>query len=198
MSELRGNGMLVRRSLLEKCQGWNEDTITDDLDMTFQLYLLGAEIAFVTIPQIGEEGVTTWQQLWRQRRRWAIGGYQRYLDYFPDLLRLGWNKQLDLLLFCLLQFLLPIGLVPDLLWTIFYSHRSALFPLQTLLSLILTIGFIVGLYRFQVDRGLSLIWHTIQGSIYMLHWIPIMLLTTLSACIRQQPANWHKTEHSGR
>ena len=29
MSELRGNGMLVRRDLLEKCKGWNEDTVTD-------------------------------------------------------------------------------------------------------------------------------------------------------------------------
>jgi 1,2-diacylglycerol 3-beta-glucosyltransferase len=198
MSELRGNGMLVRRSALEKCGGWNEDTITDDLDMTFRLYLAGTEIAFLLAPTIVEEGVTSWRQLWHQRRRWATGGYQRYLDYFPDLLQLGWHKELDLLLFCLLQFLLPIGIIPDLLWNVFYSHRSVLLPLQCLLSLILTIAFIAGLYQYQNLRSGRLIWATIQGSTYMLHWIPIMLFTTIQTCWRSQPAPWYKTEHRGK
>lgn len=197
MSELRGNGMLVRRELLEKCQGWNENTVTDDLDLCFKLYLAGAEIEFVTVPSIQEEGVTTWEKLWYQRCRWAEGGYQRYLDYFPQILTLGWEKEIDLLLFFLLQFLLPIGLIPDLLWTIFYSHHPVLFSLQTLLSIILTIAFIAGLYQFQGLRGWSLLWATIQGSFYMVHWIPVMIVTTLKMCV-QERSHWVKTEHSGQ
>ncbi|WP_392480874.1 glycosyltransferase [Nostoc sp. C110] len=198
MSELRGNGMLVRRELLEKCQGWNENTVTDDLDLCFKLYLAGAEIEFVTVPSIQEEGVTTWEKLWNQRCRWAEGGYQRYLDYFPQILTLGWAKEIDLLLFFLLQFLLPIGLIPDLLWTIFYSHHPVLFPLQTLLSIILTIAFIAGLYQFQNLRGWSLLWATIQGSLYMVHWIPVMIVTTLKMCVQRERSRWVKTEHHGR
>ncbi|AFZ15236.1 glycosyl transferase family 2 [Crinalium epipsammum PCC 9333] len=197
MSELRGNGMLIRRELLEKCNGWNEDTVTDDLDLCFRLYLLGTEIEFVTIPSIQEEGVTTWKNLWHQRCRWAEGGYQRYLDYFPEILRLGWAKEIDLLLFFLLQFLLPIGLIPDLLWTIFYSHHPVLLPLQTLLSIILTVAFIGGLAQFQNKRNWSLLWATIQGSLYMVHWIPVMIVTTLSMCVKQPSLNWIKTEHRG-
>ncbi|NEU80445.1 glycosyltransferase family 2 protein [Nostoc sp. UIC 10630] len=197
MSELRGNGMLVRRELLEKCQGWNENTVTDDLDLCFKLYLAGAEIEFVTVPSIQEEGVTTWKKLWYQRCRWAEGGYQRYLDYFPQILTLGWAKEIDLLLFFLLQFLLPIGLIPDLLWTIFYSHHPVLFPLQTLLSIILTIAFIAGLYQFQNLRGWSLVWATIQGSLYMVHWIPVMIVTTLKMCVQRERSHWVKTEHRG-
>ncbi|TAE61938.1 MAG: glycosyltransferase family 2 protein [Nostocales cyanobacterium] len=197
MSELRGNGMLVKREFLEKCHGWNENTITDDLDMCFKLYLVGGEIAFLTIPSVQEEGVTTWKQLWLQRRRWAEGGYQRYLDYFPQIFTLGWLKEIDLLLFLLLQFILPIGLIPDLLWTIFYSQNPVLFPLQTLLSVILTIAFICGLYQFQGLRGLSLIWATLQGSIYMIHWIPIMIVTTLKMCVQKDPSVWVRTEHRG-
>ncbi|MFB8791210.1 MAG: glycosyltransferase family 2 protein [Potamolinea sp.] len=198
MSELRGNGMLVRRELLEKCNGWNEDTVTDDLDLCFKLYLAGAEIEFVTLPSIQEEGVITWHQIWHQRRRWAEGGYQRYLDYFPQILTLGWAKEIDLLLFFLLQFLLPIGLIPDLLWTIFYSHHPVLLPLQTLLSIILTVAFIAGLYQYQNLRGWSLLWATIQGSLYMVHWIPVMIVTTLRMCIKSQKLRWIKTEHRGR
>jgi 1,2-diacylglycerol 3-beta-glucosyltransferase len=198
MSELRGNGMLIKREFLEKCHGWNEDTVTDDLDLCFRLYLAGGEIEFVTDPFIQEEGVTTWRKLWMQRRRWAEGGYQRYLDYFPQIFTLGWLKEIDLLLFFILQFLLPIGLIPDLIWTIFYSHQPVLLPLQTLLSFILTIAFIAGLYQFQNLRGLSLIWATFQGSMYMIHWIPIMIVTTLKMCVQKERSPWVKTEHKGR
>ncbi|AFZ24238.1 glycosyl transferase [Cylindrospermum stagnale PCC 7417] len=197
MSELRGNGMLVSREFLEKCKGWNEDTVTDDLDLCFKLYLAGAEIEFVTVPSIQEEGVTTWRSLWRQRCRWAEGGYQRYLDYFPQILSLGWAKEIDLLLFFLLQFILPIALIPDLVWTIFYSHHPILLPLQTLLSIILTVAFIAGLYQYQNLRGWSLCWATIQGSLYMVHWIPAMIVTTLRMCVQRERSRWIKTEHRG-
>ncbi|MBL1178149.1 glycosyltransferase [Pantanalinema sp. GBBB05] len=197
MCELRGNGMFVRRSLLEACQGWQEDTVTDDLDLTFRLYLAKTEIAFVSAIAIQEEGSTTWRSLWRQHCRWAEGGYQRYLDYFPQLLRLGWAKELDLLLFFVLQFLLPIALIPDLLWTLFYSHRPILVPLQMLFSLILTVAFIGGIRRYQNIRGVALLWATVLASGYMLHWIPIMIITTLRLCGHPQRLQWHKTEHHG-
>jgi 1,2-diacylglycerol 3-beta-glucosyltransferase len=197
MAELRGSGMFIRRQFLEQCNGWNENTVTDDLDLVFRLYIAGAEIQFITAPAIKEQGVITWSQLWHQRYRWSLGGYQRYLDYLPQMLSLGWKKELDLFLFLLLQFILPIGLIPDLLWTIYYSHNPVLFPLQTLLGIILTIGFIAGLYQFQNLRGWSLLWTTLQGSFYMLHWIPIMIITTLSLCIKPEQLNWVKTEHYG-
>lgn len=198
ITELRGNGMFVRRELLKKCNGWSEDTVTDDLDLTFKLYLAGTEIEFVTVPAIQEEGVTTWREIWHQHSRWAEGGYQRHLDYFPQFFALGLTKEIDLLLFFLLQFLLPIGLIPDLIWTIFYTHHPVLLPLQTLLSIILTVAFITGLYHYQNLRGWSLLWATIQGSLYMVHWIPVMIVTTLRMCIKPQKLNWVKTEHRGR
>lgn len=36
IGELRGNGQFVRREALECCGGWNEETITDDLDSTLR------------------------------------------------------------------------------------------------------------------------------------------------------------------
>ncbi|MFB2976814.1 glycosyltransferase [Microseira sp. BLCC-F43] len=198
MTELRGNGMLVRRELLEQCNGWSEDTVTEDLDLTFKLYLIGKKIEFVTLPAIREEGVTTWGNLWPQHCRWAEGGYQRYLDYFPQILTLGWAKEIDLLLFLLLQFILPIGLIPDLLWTIFYSHHPILFPLQTLLGFLLTVGFMAGVHQFQDLRGWRLVWATIQGSLYMVHWIPAMIVVTLRSCVKKGRSQWIKTEHYGR
>jgi len=198
MTELRGNGMLVRRELLEQCHGWNENTVTDDLDLTFRLYLIGAEIEFFTWLAVEEEGVTTWKNLWYQRCRWAEGGYQRYLDYFPQILTLGWQKKIDLLLFFILQFLIPIAIIPDLIWTIFYRDHPVILPLQILLGILLTVGFMAGVNQFQGLRGWRLIWATIQGSIYMVHWIPVMIVVTLRMCVKVGRYEWVKTEHHGR
>ncbi|GET38166.1 glycosyltransferase [Microseira wollei] len=198
ITELRGNGMLVRRELLEQCNGWSEDTVTDDLDLTFKLYLIGTKIEFFTLPAIREEGVTTWRNLWHQHCRWAEGGYQRHLDYFPQNFTLGWAKEMDLLLFLILQFILPIGVIPDLIWTIFYSHHAVLFPLQTLLGFLLTVGFMAGINQFQDLRGWRLVWATIQGSLYMVHWIPVMIVVTLRICVKKGRSQWVKTDHYGR
>ncbi len=197
MTELRGNGTLVRRSLLEQLQGWNEDTLTEDLDLTFRAYLTGAELLFVENPPIQEEGVENWPALWQQRCRWAEGGYQRYLDYFPQILTLGWAKEIDLGLFFLLQFVLPIGLIPDLVWAIVYRHSPVLWPLQMLLAGLLTFGLWGGLRQFQGLRGWALAWAILEGSLYMLHWIPVMIVATLQLCRRTQPPKWIRTEHRG-
>ncbi|MEO0854016.1 MAG: glycosyltransferase family 2 protein, partial [Cyanobacteria bacterium J06648_11] len=69
LSELRGNGQLVRRSALQKVGGWNEATVTDDLDLTLRLHLLGGDIAFLLTPPVLEEGVTDGISLWHQRNR---------------------------------------------------------------------------------------------------------------------------------
>lgn len=198
MTELRGNGMLVRREVLEQFNGWNEDTVTDDLDLTFKLYLIGIKIEFVTLLTVEEEAVTTWKNLWHQHCRWAEGGYQRYLDYFPQIFTLDWQKEIDLLLFLILQFVLPIALIPDLLWTIFYSHHPVLLPLQILFGFLLTVGFLVGVNQFQSLRGWRLIWAAIQGSLYMVHWIPVMILVTFRMCVKKGRSQWVKTEHYGR
>ena len=101
IGELRGNGQFVRRSALAACDGWNEETITDDLDLTIRLHLTGWQIELMSDPPVQEEGVTTVKALWNQRNRWAEGGFQRYLDYWHLLAsdRLGTSKKLDLISF---------------------------------------------------------------------------------------------------
>lgn len=73
IGELRGNGQFVRRSALDQCGGWNEETITDDLDLTIRLHLDNWKIGFLLNPAVNEEGVTKAIALWHQRSRWAEG-----------------------------------------------------------------------------------------------------------------------------
>ena len=47
--ELRGNGELIKRSALEDIGGWNNYTITDDLDMSTRLHIKGWDVRFCPV-----------------------------------------------------------------------------------------------------------------------------------------------------
>ncbi|MGB3536357.1 MAG: glycosyltransferase family 2 protein [Microcoleaceae cyanobacterium] len=149
MGELRGNGQFVRRQALESCGGWNEQTITDDLDLTFRLHLDRWDIELMMFPPVGEEGVTSATALWHQRNRWAEGGYQRYLDYWKLIFRKRMNflKKWDLFYFLLFQYLLPTAAIPDCLMAILLRRPPITSPMTILALMLSGISMFLGLRR---------------------------------------------------
>lgn len=199
IGELRGNGQFVRRAALEQCGGWNEETITDDLDLTFRLHLLGWKIPLAMAPAVYEEGVTRAVSLWHQRNRWAEGGYQRYLDYWRLLTprRLGWNKAFDLFAFWMVQYALPTAALPDFLLALVRNRVPVLFPLSGLVMLFSSVGMANGLWRSQQKSPLEVALQTLRGTIYMVHWFLVIGVVTLRMSIRPKRLRWIKTQHTG-
>jgi 1,2-diacylglycerol 3-beta-glucosyltransferase len=205
IGELRGNGQFVRREALERCGGWNEETITDDLDLTVRLHLDNWQIGFLLSPAVEEEGVKSAIALWHQRNRWSEGGYQRYLDYWRLIVsdRLSLAKKIDLFSFILIQYLLPTAALPDLLMAINRHHLPVLSPMTTLMFSLSFWGMFNGLRRTQSDRKLNLTnllafsFQSLRGMIYMLHWLIVMPSTTARMSVRQKKLKWVKTVHEG-
>jgi len=205
LGELRGNGQFVRRLSLDRCGGWNEETITDDLDLTIRLHLDNWKIDFCEQPQVQEEGVTTTIALWHQRNRWAEGGYQRYLDYWRLLLRqpMGFKKKLDLLTFLFIQYIIPTGIIPDLLMTTVRHHAPLLTPLTSVIFSFSFFGMWKGLQRSSelppsLKRNFRLLLTSIQGMVYMIHWFVIIPSITARLSIRPKTLKWVKTSRIGQ
>jgi 1,2-diacylglycerol 3-beta-glucosyltransferase len=205
IGELRGNGQFVRRSALKSCGCWNEETITDDLDLTIRLHLDDWKIGFLLTPTVREEGVTSAIALWHQRNRWAEGGYQRYLDYWRFILRsrMGLGKKIDLLAFVLLQYLLPTAAIPDLVMGI-TRHRLPIYsPLSGLLVSLAFWSMFQGLIRTRTDEKLNfsnlvkICWQTLRGMVYMIHWQVVMPSITARMSVRPKRLKWVKTVHEG-
>jgi 1,2-diacylglycerol 3-beta-glucosyltransferase len=204
IGELRGNGQFVRRTALEHCGGWNEDTITDDLDLTFRLHLDGWNIASVVSPFVQEEGVTRTLGLWHQRNRWAEGGYQRYLDYWPLILnnRMGFRKTLDLAIFWLIQYILPTAVIPDTLLAAWYGQPPVLLPLSLLTTSLSLVGMFAALNRTGNVQNkpfnlAQITFQSILGTVYMSHWLVVVASVTARMSIRPKRFNWVKTVHVG-
>ncbi|GFE70142.1 glycosyltransferase family 2 protein [Chroococcus sp. FPU101] len=205
MGELRGNGQFVRRKALESCGGWNEQTITDDLDLTIRLHLDDWKIGILMTPAVGEEGVTNAIALWHQRNRWAEGGYQRYMDYWRWMINapMGLKKKVDLLFFFFLQYILPTAAVPDLLMVVTRHHAPLLTPITGLIFFLSFWGMSTGLRRINSEEKLSfanfinIAWATLKGTVYMMHWFVIIPSITARMSVRPKRLKWVKTVHQG-
>jgi 1,2-diacylglycerol 3-beta-glucosyltransferase len=205
IGELRGNGQFVRRQALTSCGGWNEETITDDLDLTIRLHLDRWDIECVFFPPVEEEGVTNAIALWHQRNRWAEGGYQRYLDYWDLILknRMGSKKTWDLLIFMFTMYILPTAAIPDILMAI-ARHRPPVFTPVTSLSIGMSlVGMFAGLQyirseqQFKPSTYLMLLLQTLRGNLYMLHWLVVISSSTARMSFRPKRLKWVKTVHTG-
>jgi 1,2-diacylglycerol 3-beta-glucosyltransferase len=199
IGELRGNGQFVRTSALTRCGGWNEQTITDDLDLTIRLHLDNWKVDTLSFPAVEEEGVTTALALWHQRNRWAEGGYQRYLDYWKAIAKypIGWRKKVDLVSFLLIQYLLPAAAIPDLLISVTRHQSPVLTPLTALALTFSGWGMCTGLRRVKAARGWSIAFWSLLGMVYMMHWFVIIPSVTARMAIRPKRLKWVKTVHGG-
>ncbi len=197
IGELRGNGQIVRRQALEQCGGWTEETITDDLDLTFKLHLTGWDVALMMFPPVWEEGVIRPISLWHQRNRWAEGGYQRYLDYWRLLTprRLGHLKAFDMAIFWLLQYGLPTAALPDFALAIARNRLPVLMPVSSVMVMFATLGMATGLWRTQQGSILQVALQTVRGMVYMMHWFVVVSTVTFRMAIRPKRLKWVKTQH---
>lgn len=203
IGELRGNGQFIRRLALNHCGGFNEETITDDLDLTLRLHLQGWDIEFTMVP-VNEEGVTHVEALWHQRNRWAEGGYQRYLDYFPLIVRnrMGLRKTWDMFMFWIIQYFLPIAALPDSVMSLLLKRMPVYSPITALMLSVAFIGMFSGLRRVNpqppgIQGVFVTLFQTLRGMLYMFHWMVVMTSVTARMSVRPKRLKWVKTLHTG-
>jgi 1,2-diacylglycerol 3-beta-glucosyltransferase len=201
VAELRGNGQLLRRDGVLAAGGFNEATITDDLDLSFRFLLEGLPIGVLWDPPVSEEAVATLPALWRQRQRWAEGGLQRFLDYSDRLFsdRLSGTQKWDLGSFFILQYLLPVMVAADLLAALLTRTLPGLwlFPFIMLAFS----GYCITAGCSRGGEGPPLPAPTLVSVplavVYLLHWFVVIPWVMLKMALLPKTLVWQKTIHAG-
>lgn len=208
--ELRGNGQLVKRTALESVGGWNNYTLTDDLDLSTQLHLAGWDIRFAHKVLVWEEGITQFWPLVRQRRRWAEGSLRRYLEHAGSLMTSKWvslRTKADMIAY-LIEFLFPIWVVSDLtvlgLDYLFGAggnryHLISSVILVPFLTVFFNTGLVIAIIRFNKPPFLHAMGWALATAWYMvLVWVPIVFWITVKILFeRERSMDWGKTAHFG-
>jgi hypothetical protein len=98
-SEFRGNGIMIRRTLLSGVGGWRAAALTEDIDLSSRIAAAAGErVAWAIDAEVWEEPVRTGSDLWRQRLRWAEGAFRRAFEHGPAVVassRLSAQAKLD-------------------------------------------------------------------------------------------------------
>lgn len=204
--ELRGNGELIKRTALNDIGGWNNHTITDDLDMSTQLHLNGWDVRFCPEAIVYEEGVIYLIPLFRQRRRWLEGSIRRYLEYFGEVLvsdDMSLRASLDMTAY-VSEFIMPIWFLMEIGFQIYdVVVKSA--PKNCILSsLIVAAGIAIcftlasrySLRRFDNLSRYQALKQAIETSIYLLVlWFPVVMHICFKILFCKKDMNWGKTTH---
>ena len=131
VAELRGNGQLIRRSVLQASGGFNEDTVTDDLDLSFRLLTHGALVGISGIHR-SRGGCTNVGCALEAAS--ALGGRRpsalfRLLAH-PHLSKPTVRQRWDLACFFLLQYGLPVVSFADLSASLVSRSMPTYWPLS--------------------------------------------------------------------
>ena len=200
ISELRGNGQLVRRDVLLSCGSFNENTVTDDLDLSVRLILSKSKIGIFWDPPVMEEAVDNISALFRQRQRWAEGGLQRFFDYGRNLIysKLTFIQKFDLTYFFILQYALPIIALVDLIVCLLFFKSPIYWPISLTAFTLSASASWFGCHK--KHEGPVLPNNSIKIVLYLIylsHWFIIIPLVTFKMSIFPKKIIWKKTTHLG-
>jgi 1,2-diacylglycerol 3-beta-glucosyltransferase len=181
-AELRGNGMFVRRTVLDAVGGWNPTALTEDLDLSTRLAAAGHRIAMAPEIPIDEEAVEAIGPLWRQRVRWAEGSLRRLLEHGPGLVAgdQPLKRKLDFLAFAA-EFAVP----PLFAATVVAGLITIPLPQAAdwTVPASLGVGYAVGICALALgglhamgERGLTLAGRAVRGSLFLSHWLVVVPL----------------------
>ena len=201
VAELRGNGQLIKRSELERSGGFNEDTVTDDLDLSFRLLSHGALVGLLWDPPVQEEAVPGLVALWKQRQRWAEGGLQRFFDYWPTLTsaQLSLRQRWDLASFFLLQYGLPVVSFADLSTSLISRSTPTYWPLSIVAFSVSGLAYWRGCRGRQEGPAIPRPgpWNMLVAIAYLSHWFVVIPWVTLRMALLPKRLVWAKTSHGG-
>lgn len=202
--ELRGNGELIKREAIIEIGGWNNYTITDDLDMSTTLQIHGWDIRFCPEVCVYEEAVLEFIPLLRQRRRWVEGSIRRYLENFKDIL---FSKDMSLrtgfdMTAYISEFILPFWWISEICIQAFRYIKGYEHSILSSMAIALGIGafFLIGLvYSLRKYLNLKLkdrIVQAVQTSLYLLVvWFPLVIFIVFKIIFTKKTLDWGKTNH---
>jgi cellulose synthase/poly-beta-1,6-N-acetylglucosamine synthase-like glycosyltransferase len=213
---LTGNGLVTRRDALEAVGGWNEDALTEDIDLTIRYATRGWRVHYCEDVVVWEEAVATWRGLIQQRTRWSEGSLRCLFDHAAALLRapVPWRRRLDFLVFLSGALILSALMLTSYAYLLedwlmhFVTHHTAwrtAFPARPdqppyayyWIVVMIATATSIGIER--THRPLALLWGTVRYIVFSMHQVvalPLALVRYVRSVFTGR-LEWWKTEHRG-
>lgn len=199
---LAGSCYFIRKNVIEEVHGWDDESLSEDIEMSVRLALRGHKIKYASDVRSWQETTASGTRLIGQRMRWFRGNMEVALKY-GKLVAKPNRKNVDIeftlagscifplcllgLIIVLYGFIVPIQLDP-------ISQVIANVASLLTVILLLTTG-IVLVYVTNLQKRTNLRW---LPFIY-LYWIMETFIATyaLTQIVLKRPRKWEKTVKTG-
>ncbi len=200
-----GNGLLLRRVALDDVGGWNEEALTEDIDLTVRFRLTGWGIQYCEEVVVWEEAVPTVADLIRQRGRWFEGALRCLGDHLPAMLfsRMALFLRIDMLVFLSGGLLFTLGFLTSYFYGVVNVAGADVLVVQLPRSLavwssgFLTAGLLVAVLtqtRGRVGEAGAIVVRSIIFSLHRLIVVPLAIYRYIRSAVTGR-TTWEKTAH---
>ena len=170
---LNGSCQFIRRNILEELGGWNEASLTEDVELALRLVEKKYQIKYAEDVCCGQETPNGFRDLVNQRVRWYRGNMETALKYGRLLDTLN-KKTVDAEISLGGPFMMVISLLSYINWCVaalIFSQSSILLLLTGLVIIVTAVSLLsVGVGLLTIDRPFrfrNLLW---VPSIYV-YWL---------------------------
>lgn len=197
---LAGTCQFIRRSVLQEIGGWNEENLSEDVELSLRLIEKDYVVKYASDVRTWEESPNSVQGLVRQRARWYRGNIEMGFKFGRLMKRLSWRRfDAEMALFG--TYLIVLCIV-----NYFMAAWSFLLPSSFVLTLIMRLTSLYTLLVLAVV-GIALVWVTKPLKISNLLWLPFIYaywgfqsfiaMYSMFQIVLRRPRKWSKTTRSG-
>jgi cellulose synthase/poly-beta-1,6-N-acetylglucosamine synthase-like glycosyltransferase len=199
---LTGSCYFIRRSLLLDVGGWNDNCLSEDMELAAKLLERRVKVKYVADVQCWQENPSKLKTLFRQRVRWFRGSMEAALKYCR-LLRKPDRKSVD----AELTLAGPFMFIPCLLGY-FLGAYSLIFPvsLGRALGILAQLFILVNMatllllgaalsYAVKPRRKTNLLWVPLIYAYWTVQ--TIVAIYAFGNILLRRPIRWEKTEKTG-
>jgi cellulose synthase/poly-beta-1,6-N-acetylglucosamine synthase-like glycosyltransferase len=185
VSLLFGSGEAVRKNLIVSLGGWQEGSLTEDVEFSVRALKSGYKILYLDNVKVSGEIPYTLKGLRTQQKRWAYGNLKAFLDHSNSILFGNFSfRQKAMLLFTLLGYLSSFFFIPYIIssFIFFFSTPPApidwyKFSTETFKFVVATSGFMVAIATaLSKERKLDMVSSVLSSA------LSIGIFTAASVC----------------
>ncbi|MFC7678804.1 glycosyltransferase [Paenibacillus sp. GCM10028914] len=126
LGTIPGTNFIIKRALMEEIGGWDEDAITEDTAISFEIMRRGQLIALAPRAEAYQQEPEQLSVYMKQRERWAKGNFQVVLDNIHHLFNLSsWRIKLQVLYYATSYFWFLIAIIiSDILFVVNIGYQA--------------------------------------------------------------------------
>jgi cellulose synthase/poly-beta-1,6-N-acetylglucosamine synthase-like glycosyltransferase len=202
IATLPGTNFVMRTSIIRQLNGWDEEALTEDSELSIRIYEEGYKIKFIPYAITYEQEPQEWKVWIGQRMRWVRGNNYVISKFFHHIPRFkNWRLGFDLLYTLALYYIFFVAIVVSDLLFVVSALKLVSISLPGPYTAVWALAFI--LYLAEIFLALSYdredSWRNLGLMVTMYFtycqlWIYIVVKAWWSDYVKKEKRTWAKTE----